>query len=1454
MPKINRVRAVNVHYSDDTRCYVDQTFSYWGHSGLLHLANGGGKSVMIGLVQLVAQGVPDARKARDFLRRMLSQRDRYRTSHFMVEWLLDDGSYLLSGLCFAMGGDGEPRWHLYTSHYRTESPYDLQQFPLHQESGPLMGYESFKRQVERLARSQADAHSFSDDRPGYVRRLREFRIFQDEWAQIARSNTQEGGLTLLFEQCKTSRQIMEKVIVDHVAATLRDTDSRTRRTVSASPIEEQMREGAESVRQIPVLEVKIEEYERLAAESVTFREVIQSYRDSLQALFRLRGELYDARERTDSELTQVKEDLTVLEEAVASCKQQEYDLKWSEASVGVAELEMEKEERERVLKAETALLSEMDEALRTAKERLQLMHATDDWFDRREALSEAVRLRTKSDALSLDQPEILAQIEEARSLIRAHLERLRTEQANAEHRLRQKVETLGRQANVLDQALETSRAARERLVSELAATEANLSQIAEQHEFLRARFTEVQLLRPDDALAELRAEQANRQERRAWLEHELVRLADRAERLRQTLAGYMDVESQALVVRSQQTEALNRHARSHNELVQALIRAGVEHPDEVLYRDALDLTLCAMETEANERLKALSVLHDLATKKRQWLLGESRYINADVEAVSSLLTDRGMLPQTGMDWLKVQVPDADQRHLVLERHPLLPYGLIVEGREFDQLHTASDLFYPLFLRSPVPVFRKGEYLLQDGPTDMRLLIPEHGGTAVFHTADLTAMSSEVKGELDELENHLAKIQARLSAITTASSSLGTFRREYPEGFADEARRVLAKVDERLLQIGSAKAVDEREASDTSEKMTRVHQETADIRVAASECERQIQQLSEWAQLSVRRITLEQEKQAAEKARAEVDLQIRTGKTDLEGLRVEIDNVRADLSARKRDLEVTDQELAKYADVQPAPATHLAEPLLDVRARLEGLEESMSGTAREIEYLRQMATVADQRAASKLRQIKERYPFSLDLLEAQPSRFTDEAKSAAKTTQESAKSSVDGQRTALDQARDAHTTTAARLDERVSAIRKAYDREPAQFDEPLPEAVREIRASQVAVTAALQDLGVRRQALSGVAMQLQKAHQQLDGLAQNHPESNQGCVTDWESARHDLQAYITDLRGRLSGVATHVTEGRKQVESAQTAFMKVVRATTLGGQFEPLAQLPIDDLATDRIDQSLAEVKARSEQFVASSRNELARHSAKMDQLIDACLMRANELYDEVQKIPGYSAAQLPREPVKRRLLQIDFPQRVVENDREAMRVHILHTVEQLVQGEENHWPELIREAVSPSRLLNQILPLERVVVRVAKVLESGVAKVGPWEEAPGWSGGERYLTAFAIFLSLMAYSRGRRYGNDESGKVILSDNPFGATSSEHLLEPMRQLLEVTNTQWICATDLDKPHIFALFPIHYAIKPTPMGSFNWVRAKQNLNTAHYVFVNAQPDALHGPDVKPRSQGA
>ena len=111
-----------------------------------------------------------------------------------------------------------------------------------------------------------------------------------------------------------------------------------------------------------------------------------------------------------------------------------------------------------------------------------------------------------------------------------------------------------------------------------------------------------------------------------------------------------------------------------------------------------------------------------------------------------------------------------------------------------------------------------------------------------------------------------------------------------------------------------------------------------------------------------------------------------------------------------------------------------------------------------------------------------------------------------------------------------------------------------------------------------------------------------------------------------------------------------------------------------------------------------------------------------------------------------------------------------------------------------------------------VQVRLYKIEEQREYPI-TWAEVAKNSGGEGFLSAFVILSSLLYYMRKDEsdlFADRNEGKVLVMDNPFAQTNAAHLLKPLMDMADKTNTQLICLSGLGGESIYSRFQNIYVL--------------------------------------------
>jgi hypothetical protein len=194
---------------------------------------------------------------------------------------------------------------------------------------------------------------------------------------------------------------------------------------------------------------------------------------------------------------------------------------------------------------------------------------------------------------------------------------------------------------------------------------------------------------------------------------------------------------------------------------------------------------------------------------------------------------------------------------------------------------------------------------------------------------------------------------------------------------------------------------------------------------------------------------------------------------------------------------------------------------------------------------------------------------------------------------------------------------------------------------------------------------------------------------------------------------------------------------------------------------------------------------------------------------AKQLYEQVLWIPKHSYVNFIGKG-KRQTLELDIPKEL-DNQAETRIENLVNSVfTNLRKSKTNDTTEYIKENFSNRAMFNAITNTNMVKVRVYKVRQDGTSFLERWEFI--YSGGEKFLAYFIVYSALTTYTRSRTTSEncDNTRSVFLIDNPFGTTSSPHLLNSLIAVTSRFNLQLVCFSDLKQSSITNNFDLIYQL--------------------------------------------
>lgn len=348
MPSISKIRLTNVVYDNGNKRYIDTTFQFDGYNGILLLENGAGKTVF---VQTALQAIlPRKTVAQRKIQQTLQLSNNI--AHIAVEWIISHSPrrYALTAVSLFMNNRDTLASQEFAMEYAANSTVRIDTLPFTQKEG---GKErpSTKEELATYFRSVANTHmtakffSENDSLLSYHHYIEsQFKIIPSEWNKIASINETEGGVEAYFENCRTTNELIDKLLIPTVEEGMSNGDKDGQGSDNGfAELFEKQRDHFKKQR---ILETRIAEMTKVIHE-------LSAYTDVRYEQYKVENELLDANrklkalyEQVSSAIQQTKETYLLLQQQEDSIHRRQYENTQAEAAWQVAAAEAILKEKE----------------------------------------------------------------------------------------------------------------------------------------------------------------------------------------------------------------------------------------------------------------------------------------------------------------------------------------------------------------------------------------------------------------------------------------------------------------------------------------------------------------------------------------------------------------------------------------------------------------------------------------------------------------------------------------------------------------------------------------------------------------------------------------------------------------------------------------------------------------------------------------------------------------------------------------------------------------------------------------------------------------------------------------------------------------------------------------------------------------------------------------------------
>lgn len=1448
MSKINAVRFINLNYNNNAMKINDECMQFSGKSTLLSLRNGGGKTV---LVQMMTAPFVHRGKQKTKDRPFESYFTTAKPSFILVEWLLDGGAgYVLTGLMVRKNQEiSEEKTDALEmmaiiSEYKEPCMQDIHHLPVveqNEKTMKLKSYNSCRKLFEDYKKDKKlsffcyDMSSPAQSRQ-YFYKLMEYQINYKEWETIIRKvNVKESGLSELFSDCRTEKELVEKWFLEAVESKLNKEENKVKNFQEIlekyagkyKNIKEQLKrrdaiqkfkEAAEEI-QINAEDFLVKEGEKIEQEKV-----IAAFIARLNVLYE---EAEIERERQEEGRKKLQEELEFLKYEQLSC---EFHEKNREKRNHASNREMIDLEKESLLRKQEKIQKKVHVFL-CAKQQEMVNEDKQEWEIRKE---KAAISRTKEENLEPERNRIGGQLS-------GYYEyRLSDNKEKQEAIKKQKLQIrkdISQQKDILNEYREKTKKITESKGSFRSLVRGYDNIEIKYNSNYRENLSRNILGVYEAGMLDIKQEMYDKEQKKSIQENkeQKEKFENTTEEIHRTERAIEEKREKYFQKDSDIKQAEKEKKGYEQELEERKdILKYLELPEEKLFarEEILHKAKIKMQ-EISSRRRTLEKKED-ALQKEYKLLVSGRVM----ELPDNLKEEFEKLDVPvvyGMEWLKKNGFTEKKNKEIVSQNPFLPYALILTRQELKKLAERNGETYTSF---PVPIIERenlesikldrtqsfvkmqdihfyilfNENLLdeekmeimieqkQKDIADIRetMQICKNEYEDYFHRFDVIKRQAVTKENWDKIQKKLQKLEKEKEDIFQNIQQARDTKQSLKKNF-EILQKTLRELEKKIeSQAARQRAFKElrtayAEYEENNKKLQEYEREEERLENRQHLTEEKISQLEEnYRELSGQENSLFREEESIQNscqkfaAYKEINRNVKAGKL-----------LGVDSTLR------TDNNSG--VKIIPSEAE-----VLKLEARYEAVTADISQELKELELEEEKALTRYHKSFGELRELCQKY--NLKNSEWQNIIYDKREQLYQEAELEDYDKKIERKANLLNE----EDKKIGILNSQLEGILKQIVSECGKGD-PLEEekiSQKDLESAKNQTKYQLSELE-RKIAFSEKA--IQKYRENLTALSEYNNFSADEEIHFEQDFKKMSEKELRDFKGMLIRDYNDII---RCVQKCRETLAQTLNKIARQEAFQDASyKTPLENML--KVCDNAAKV-LRQLNITLESYDSLMKQLEVDISLVETEKKNVTELLEDyvqnihknLEKIGRNSTIKIREKSIK--MLKVILP--VWEDNEKLYSLRLSDLVDEiteegirLFENNENA-QEYIGRKVTSKNLYDTVVGTGNVQIQLYKIEEQREQQIS-WNQVAKNSGGEGFLSAFVILSSLLDYMRkddSDIFMDKNEGKVLLMDNPFAQTNAEHLLKPLMNLADKTNTQLICLTGLGGESIYNRFDNIYVL--------------------------------------------
>lgn len=1419
MSKLNALRIVNLNYNNNTMRINDETFELGGESTLLSLRNGGGKTVM---VQMIMAPFVNGRY-RDLKDRAFESYFTTSTpTYILTEWLLDNNStYVLIGMGVRRkpaSRDEESASELdiitFIHEYTEGNRYDIHNIQVTEKMENRFKVKSLSNARSMMDEIKVDRRfifnyfdiDVDSQRRKYFETLKQYKINHREWESIIRKvNLKESGLSELFQEAKTISGLVEKWFLPSVSDKLNDREDKIKsfQEIMKKFILQYKENESKIVRRQGIEEFKnhsasilkaAEEFKAAREETGNIKNDIANLYAYLKVqiikLEELKVEMENQLRQHESELEEIE--FEKLSYEYNSINSEIIDLKDGSEKIkrliDKLEMDMEACEREIVLQECAKLYGEYREYsgnVQYYENRLELARSQDaDRQDERNDLgftlkrmyeeiiqNQKLELGLKDEERSQIEGRI-KDLDEQKDKIGSIINRLTGDRAS----LKEKLESYNRAEGSFNERY--GQYFTRNIVGEYDSVfieaynknyEARLSSAALKHD---GNINALDKIREE--LPILRSDKENVIKRETNLENEF----------------------------KNRTRELEDLTQSIDDIRKILLYCSIDE-ERIFDREYILKQLTRrIEQLKSEREDLSKRLGNLEKEKKMYETGRNIKLSKDIEDRLDYLDIQLVF---GLEWLKKQQLGLDRKKELISSNPFLPYSLIMNSRNIDKLRAEEA---GVFTSIPIPIIEQ-ESLEKCLEIKVSNSIYTIGNMNFFmHFNDKLLNEEELKKLLQALSNEIGELSRNIE-IKDSEIDKYAGDRNRVESFSigkadlDKLEKLIEEIKGQIEEFGQEKERFGGRISSLETEQSQLETSIKDIEKEKKRLDEERESfsslMSDYELYKINKSDYGQRDEELKQKQSELYRVKKQAEEEAQSLEV----CRNQITEIKIGLNSINERSLKYLSFNEG--RFIKKDMEDLEARFNAISEKIGMEVRELERALQDNRKSFERKEREL--IDKGRENDIQETEYNTLTYDDYRTRSLKNNEREMKKDYADKQKSLQSMQIEIAKKEENLKHKLIEIQKLNRDTPKDvmyitnldFKTRKSIKLREIENSRENIKGCednIKTVGDCRNRMNEYSDFVITLEKNLD-----YP------YTDLDSVREKLRySYILNID--MEGDMAKALSDSCQELSGKVIFTSDEFFKNTIDILEEIKQNPYDVINTIN---TVNEVHIR---MLKQLETDLEKVEEEKKNILEMFYEYVQQIHEHLGRIDDNSSININGRYLK--MLNIIQPE--WEDKEEYYRLTLKDFIEGIIKrcldelNEGRNIEDIISKEITTIKLYDNVVGISEIDIKLYKIEASKQVQIS-WNQVSENSGGEGFLSAFVILTSLLSYMRKEEsdiFKTSQEGKVIIMDNPFAQTNSEHLLKPLMDIAKKNNTQLICLTGLGGDSIYNRFDNIYVL--------------------------------------------